>query len=171
MRYLTVVRHAKALPASLEESDFDRVLAQRGHTQCERLRAWASNPNELGRFGPTTALVSAAARTRETFVRAFEGTDFVAQSHFSERIYNGRRDVAGEDLLANLAGIDPKTTSLLIVGHNPTVHELMLLIAADLPSALRRDHFALGGTFILAIDDDRVIEQKHYEVVAAYNPN
>jgi phosphohistidine phosphatase len=171
VRYITVVRHAKAVPPLSGESDFDRVLAQRGRSQCERLRAWASDPDELGRFGPTTALVSAAARTRETFVRAFEGTALVARTHFSEQIYNGRRDVAGEDLLANLAAIDPMTTSLLVVGHNPTVHELMFLIAADLPAALRDHHYPLGGAFVLAINDDRVIEQKRYEVVATYNPN
>jgi phosphohistidine phosphatase len=171
VRYLTVVRHAKAVPASPGETDFDRVLATRGHHQCERLRKWASDLNEMGRFGPTTALVSAAARTRETFGRAFEGTAFVAHVAFSEQIYNGRGDVSGEDLLANLAAIDPLTTSLLIVGHNPTVHELMFLLGAELPAALRAGHYPLGGAFVLAIDDDRAIELKRYEVVAAYDPN
>lgn len=171
MRYLTVVRHAKALPASPGGSDFDRVLAERGLAQCAQLRAWAKDLEQLGRFGPTTALVSDAARTRETFVRAFDGTDFVTHVEFSRDIYNGRRHVSAEDLLANLATIDPLTTSLLIVGHNPTVHELMFLIAEELPMTLRGVHYPLGGAFVLALDNDLTVETKRYEVVAMYDPN
>ena len=121
MRYLTIVRHAKAEKAVAEQRDKDRALNERGRRQCEQLRGWASDETELGRFGPTTALVSAAARTKETFTRAFEGTPFVAEHVESELIYNGLRDVSAEDVLIDLAAIDPVTTSLLVVGHNPTV--------------------------------------------------
>lgn len=171
VRYLTVVRHAKAVAALTAASDFDRVLSPRGLRECERLRAWAKDSDELGRFGPTTALVSGAARTRETFVRSFDETSFCVQVQFSEQIYNGRRDVTGEDLLANLVAMDPLTTSLLIVGHNPTVHEFMYLVAAELPAVLRGGHFPLGGVFVLAIDDDQVSEHRRYDVVASYDPH
>ena len=106
MRYLTVVRHAKASPGEPGVSDFVRTLNKRGRDECARLRKWASDPKELGRFGPTTALVSSAERTRETFRRAFHGTAFVEHCEFSELIYNGRRDVSAEDLLIDLAAID-----------------------------------------------------------------
>src|ERR1700686_3520060 len=118
MRYLTVVRHAKSAPAKAGESDFVRTLNKRGRDECERLRKWASDPGELGRFGPTTALVSSAARTRETFRRAFHGTAFVESCEFSELIYNGRRDVTAQDLRIYLAAIDPVATPLLVVVHN-----------------------------------------------------
>ena len=115
VRYLTVVRHAKSSPADPGEADFDRILAKRGRRECEQLREWACDPRELARFGPTTALVSTAARTRETFRRAFEGTPLVERVEYSERIYNGRRDVTAEDLLLELASIDPSSGSLLVV--------------------------------------------------------
>lgn len=170
MRYLTVVRHAKSSPAKPGESDFARTLNKRGRDECERLRAWAKDPDELGAFGPTTALVSAAARTRETYRRAFHGTDFVERCEFSELIYNGRRDVSAEDLMIDLAAIDPVTTSLLVVGHNPTVHEVMIALAKDLPKALRGDHYPLGGAFVLALPDDRQVGLERYEFVASYIP-
>ncbi len=171
VRYLTVVRHAKASPAQPGEADFDRELSKRGREQSRQLREWASDLDELGRFGPTTALVSAAARTRETFARAFEGTPFVARSEFSELIYNGRHDVSAEDLLVDLAAIDPVTSSLLVVGHNPTVHEFVASLAKDLPKALRGYHYPLGGAFVLALRDDRRIGLSRYEVVASYVPD
>jgi phosphohistidine phosphatase len=171
VRYLTVVRHAKASPATPGTPDFDRGLAKRGREQCARLRKWADDPDELGRFGPTTALVSAAARTKETFRRAFDGTTFVERHEYSEIIYNGRHEVTAEDLLVNLAAIDPVTTSLLVVGHNPTVHELMLILANELPAALREYHYPLGGAFVLALPDDRQVGLARYDVVASYIPD
>ncbi|MGB8198033.1 MAG: hypothetical protein WCF25_13625 [Acidimicrobiales bacterium] len=169
MRYLTVVRHAKSSPAKPGESDFARTLNKRGREECERLREWASDVKELGRYGPTTALVSAAARTRETFRRAFHGTDFVAHCEFSELIYNGKRDVSAEDLLIDLAAIDPVTTSLLVVAHNPTVHEVMVALAKELPKSLR-DNYPLGGAYVLELPDDRQVGLERYEVVASFIP-
>lgn len=171
VRYLTIVRHCESSPAHHGESDFERVLSKRGRHQCEQLRKWASNDHKLGRYGPTTALVSNAARTRETFERAFVGTAFVGPREFSDLIYNGRRDVSAEDLLIDLAALDPVTTSLLVVAHNPTVHELLLSLAQSVPDALERKAFPLGGAFVLALPDDRQIGLARYEFVASYVPD
>ncbi len=147
------------------------MLSKRGRRQCEQLRKWATNEHKLGRFGPTTALVSAAARTRETFDRGFDGTAFVGPREFSDLIYNGRRDVSAEDLLIDLAAIDPVTMSLLVVAHNPTVHELMLSLAQNVPASLERKAYPLGGAFVLALPEDRQIGLARYEVVASYVPD
>ncbi len=170
MRYLTIVRHCESKPAKPGESDFDRVLNKEGRRESEHLREWASDPAQLGRFGPTTALVSSAARTRETFRRAFEDTPFVSSVHFSELIYNGRREVTAEDLLIDLAAIDPVTTSLLVVAHNPTVHELVYVLCSNLPDALRKK-FATGAAYVLALPDDQQIGLARYELVASYVPD
>ena len=170
VRYLTIVRHAKAEKAASDQRDFDRKLSDRGRRQCEQLRRWASDETKLGRFGPATALVSAAARTRETFRRAFDDTPFAGERSFSDLIYNGQRDVSAEDLLIDLAAIDPVTTSLLVVGHNPTVLELLWSLVENLPSSLR-DGFPLAGAYVLAIPEDRQIGLARYELVAHYVPD
>jgi phosphohistidine phosphatase len=170
VRYLTIVRHAKSTPASPGESDFDRHLSGRGRRQCAQLRAWASDVQSLGQYGPTTALVSSAVRTVETFERAFAETPFVVHQEFSELIYNGRREVSAEDLLINLAAIDPVTTSLLVVAHNPSVHELVLSLARETPDSLR-ERCALGGAYVLALPDDRPIGLARYELVASFIPD
>jgi len=170
VRYLTVVRHAKSSPADPGEPDFARTLAKRGRRECEQLREWALDPRELGRFGPTTALVSGAARTKETFRRAFEGTAFVQRVEYSDAIYNGRHDVTAEDVLIELASIDPVTTSLLVVGHSPTVQELVLTLCTEVPEALRADRYPLGGAFVLVLPDDVQIGRARYDVVASYVP-
>jgi len=169
MRYLTIVRHAKSTPAALGERDYDRHLSKRGIRQCEELRAWANDPTALGAFGPVTALVSAAARTRETYRRSFDETPLVAAVHFSELIYNGRRDVTAEDVLIDLAAIDPVTTSLMVVGHNPTLTELLYVLVGELPEAAR-DGFPLGGAFVLALRDDQPVGLTRYELVTSFVP-
>jgi phosphohistidine phosphatase len=170
VRYLTIVRHAKAERGTNGLADFDRRLNDRGQRQCESLRAWASDEKQLGRYGPTTALVSAAARTRETYQRAFEGTPFVANVIFSELMYNGKHNVSAEDVLIDLAAVDPVTTSLLVVGHNPTVLELLWTIGSKLPTSLR-EGYPLGGAFVLAIPDDQQIGLGPYPLEARFVPD
>jgi phosphohistidine phosphatase SixA len=170
MRYLTIVRHAHALPALPGSGDFERVLSEDGLLQCAQLRKWASDRDELGKFGPVTALISNAQRTKETFERAFAGTSFSKVTHYSDLIYNGKREVSGEDLLIDLAAIDPIDTSLLVVAHNPTVYEFLTQLASALPGELFNDGYPLGGAFVLALPEDEQIGLKEYELVASFVP-
>lgn len=170
MRYLTIVRHAKAERDSSDGSDFSRALSGRGRRQCEQLRAWASDVNGLGQFGPATALVSSAARTTETYRLAFEGTAFVADVSESSLIYNGRRRVTPEDVLIDLAALDPVTTSLLLVGHNPTVLELVLTLAHDLPEEFSHD-YPLAGAYVLELRDDAPVGPGPYDFVRRFVPD
>ena len=171
VRYLTIVRHAKATPASAGGDDLERPLSGRGREQCRRLREWARDPEALGRFGPTVALVSAARRTTETFERAFAGTPYVTSVTFSGAIYNGRRMVDTGDLLAQLVAVDPGTSSLLVVAHNPTVLECVLDLTTRIPTSLRDGHYPLGGAYVLELPDDLVVGSGPYPLVASYLPD
>jgi phosphohistidine phosphatase SixA len=158
VRYLTIVRHAKSSPAGIGEPDFHRTLNGRGRKECKQLREWALDPEALGNFGPVTALVSSAART-----------DFVASFEFQSSIYNGLHEVSGEDLLDVLMAMDPVSTSLMVVAHNPSVHELAELLMRKLPDSLRRN-YPLGGSYVLALPDGERIAAGPYEVVASFIP-
>ena len=170
MRYLTIVRHAKASPAEHGTSDYDRHLSGRGRRQCVELREWATRADALGAFGPATALVSSARRTRETFELAFADTPFISAVTYSDLIYNGRREVTAEDLLIDLASIDPVATSLVVVAHNPTVHELVASLAQDPPEQLDQRGYPLGGAYVLALRDDEPIGLARYPLVAQFVP-
>jgi phosphohistidine phosphatase len=171
VRYLIVVRHAKAEAPAAGLADFDRGLTKRGRDQCRQLREWASDPEALARYGPAIALVSAAARTKETFKRAFKGTGLVERHVYSELIYNGRRAVSGEDLLMELASLDPVTSSLMVVGHNPTVLELVVSLAAEVPESLLHGRYPLGGAYVFSLPDDRPVGLSSYEIVDSFVPD
>jgi phosphohistidine phosphatase SixA len=171
VRYLTIVRHCESTPARAGESDLERTLSERGRLQCAQLREWASNDAELGAYGPTTALVSSSARTRETFERSFRGTAFAGVVEFSDLIYNGRREVTGEDLLIDLAALDPVTTSLLVVAHNPTVAEVMWALADPVPKKILSGRFPLGAAYVLELPDDQPVGLRRYRLAAKYVPD
>jgi phosphohistidine phosphatase len=171
VRYLTIVRHAKSTPAPPMGSDFERPLNGRGKKQCKQLRAWAEDEQALGRFGPVSALVSSAERTRETFERSFGGTPWVISQEFNKSIYGGVREVTGQNLLRALIEFDPVTSSLLLIGHNPSMHELAELLAIEIPRELRARGYALGGAYVFALPDAEPIGFKRYEIVASYIPD
>ena len=106
VRFLTIIRHCAAENST---PDHDRPLSSVGRAQAEQLRSWVSDPQALGAYGPTTCLVSAAARTRETYALGLAGTPFVRSLEISESIYNGSRDVTANDLVEALHDIDPVT--------------------------------------------------------------
>lgn len=169
MRSLVIVRHAKAASAGKGQRDYDRPLTKRGRAQSERLRAWASDPQALGRFGPVTALVSGSARTRETYAVAFAGTPFVHALETSDLIYNGKRDVSGRDLLSELAAVDPVTESLMVVAHNPSVLELALDIAEGPVAALADGRYPLAAALVFELRDEP-IGPGPYRFVEAFVP-
>jgi len=169
MRFLTIVRHAEAAPAGPDGDDFHRSLTERGREQCAQLRTWASDATALGAYGPCTALVSAATRTRQTFLASFDETPFVQSHETSSLIYNGRRDVTAEDVLIDLQAIDPVTTSLLVVAHNPTVTELLFVLAGELPSSAR-DGSPVASAYVLAIETDQSVGLARYRLVNEFIP-
>lgn len=166
MRYLTVIRHCEAENAS---PDIDRHLSAQGRKQAEALRQWVLSSEELGAYGPTTCLVSAAARTRETYAIGLAGTPFVRSLAVSELIYNGVRDVTGRDLVNALADIDPVTESLSIVAHNPSVLDLVYELTATWPQQLPVA-FEVGSAYVLEIPDDRPLEYGKYRLVDVFVP-
>ncbi|MHB1906955.1 MAG: SixA phosphatase family protein [Acidimicrobiales bacterium] len=170
MRYLIVVRHASAEDAAPGRGDVERILSPKGRRQCARLRAWAEGPEALGRFGPVTAVVSAAARTRETFERAFAGTALVAESFESAALYNGRRHVGVEEVVAELVAHDAAGRSLMVVGHNPTVREVVDTLGVDVPLG-REAWFPKGGVVVLEIGDDRPIGTGGWRCVGLFDPS
>jgi phosphohistidine phosphatase len=170
MRFLYVVRHADALSTPPGGTDFDRTLSPRGHEQCEELRTWFETGQREASPGLVLALVSTAARTRKTFDLAFGQTPRVESVSYSDLLYNGHREVTAEDVLIDLGALDPVTSSLMVVAHNPSVTELVLTLGGESAQQWRRDGMATASVVVLALDDDRPIGLSSYEVVDWFVP-
>jgi phosphohistidine phosphatase len=118
---LMLLRHAKALKSEPGERDFDRRLAERGMTDSEKLGAFLTRH----RLVPEHVVVSPAARASETWARAAITCPEAPTPMFEPRLYDAKAetilDVVRESGDAGL---------VMIVGHNPGLHELALLLIA-----------------------------------------
>lgn len=123
MRRLMILRHAKAERLMAGGSDRDRPLAARGHEDSARLGAY------LVRHGliPDFALVSPATRTRETWDGVSQSFDPSPNADHDDRLYDARVT----DLLAIVQRAAPEVNTLMLVGHNPAVHELAFSLTAS----------------------------------------
>jgi phosphohistidine phosphatase len=124
---LWLLRHAKAVtdppPGG---SDFDRPLAPRGRRDAQALG------HLLGRDGPgldlpspppaspQVALVSPAARTAATAELVLAEMDAPPVSHLVADFYQADP----EEILDRLRRLAGDVTSVMVVGHNPTMHAL-----------------------------------------------
>src|SRR6185437_13550557 len=127
VRTLWLLRHAKTVadppPGG---ADFDRVLAPRGRRDGTALgRLFAGKGEGLGPAleavpRPRVALVSSAARTRETADLAFAAMAEPPECFF----YDGLYGADPEEVLAYVHELDDDADAVVVVGHNPTAHSL-----------------------------------------------
>lgn len=117
-RRLVVVRHAKAEPYAA--SDFERTLADRGRRDAAALGAW------LGEQGitPDVALVSAAARTEETWQLMAEAAGWRTEPELDHGLYGADED----GVLELVATVDPDAATVVVIGHNPTMAMVVQLL-------------------------------------------
>ena len=119
MHALHLLRHAKSSWADETLDDHDRPLSKRG-----RHDANAIARHLAGRGGtPDLLLSSTAARARATFAPLLERLK-------PRRILLDRTLylVPGPALLEHLRNTDEDVGSALLVGHNPGLHELALML-------------------------------------------
>lgn len=121
MRRLYLLRHAKSSWEDARLDDRDRPLAPRGRRAAKQLAAYARRE----RIRPQLVLCSPARRTRETLEEILPALGRKAEVSFEDELYMAD---AG-DLLARLRGIPDDVESVLLVGHNPGIQELLSLLA------------------------------------------
>ena len=137
MRHLIVVRHAKSSWDDPSLDDHDRPLAQRGVDALPKLAT------HLGSAGvaPEVVLCSTAARARATLegVRSVLPAD--VDIMVDERLYHA----GAHWLVDQIRSLDDERwRSAMVVGHNPGLHELVLLLIG---TARATDRVQLGAKF------------------------
>lgn len=125
-RTLWLLRHAKTeTDPPPGGTDFDRVLARRGQRDARALgRLFAGGTEALGvprsvPF-PTVALVSPAARTAATADLVLADVASPPEVRPEKVLYNAEVD----EVLDELRRLEDDVRSVMVVGHNPTAHEL-----------------------------------------------
>lgn len=123
MRRLILLRHAKSDWSSPGANDHDRTLAERGRKAAPRIGAYLADHAPA----PDCVLVSTARRTRETWGLVAEAFARPPQASFDERLYGADP----QTILAVIRETAPACRTLLVIAHNPGLHEVAGLLAQD----------------------------------------
>lgn len=112
------MRHAKAEQTGA--TDFERRLAERGHADAADAGRWLAAQG----LEPELALVSAAVRTQETWEALAEGAGWDLDPELDEGLYSAGTQTA----LDLIREVDEGITSVVVVGHNPTMASLAAIL-------------------------------------------
>ena len=123
MKTLTLLRHAKSTWDDPVARDFDRPLNRRG-----RKAAWTVG-REMREQGLAfdAVIASPAVRVVETLAEVREGYGDGLEPAYDKRVYLA----ATATLLDLVHEIDDAKERVLIVGHNPGLEQLVLLLARE----------------------------------------
>ncbi len=130
MKTLLVLRHAKSSWSDPALDDHERPLNTRGRRDAPRMGALV---REYGLI-PDAVISSDAVRARLTAEAVVEAARYAGEILLDPRLY-----MAGPaDILSLLRTVDEKAETVMIVGHNPGLEELVAQLTGDwqdLPTA------------------------------------
>lgn len=174
MRRLMLLRHAKTEHDAPSGHDRDRRLDERGRLDAAAIGAW------IGRHSPVpdAVLVSTAVRAQQTWEIARDAMQGAMQEQPQLQV----------ELLDELYGAEPaqllriirmaeatNPARLLLIGHNPGMHELALMLAGGGDAAAQKsleDNLPTAGLAILdfAIDNWNEVAFRRGKLVRFTSP-
>jgi phosphohistidine phosphatase len=130
--------------------DRSRRLMERGWKDAAKVGAYMASHGLV----PDQVITSASARTLETWKSASSGFRPPLSAAAVERLY----DATAQSILAVVKEVAAATHTLLVVGHNPGLHDLavMLIASGDVQARDRlREKLPTSGLVIIdfAFDD------------------
>jgi phosphohistidine phosphatase len=150
MKYLTLFRHAKSGWDDPVARDFDRALNARGKRAAEMMGRFAAKQG----MAFDQMISSPAVRCAETLDGFFVGYGQTIEPSWDRRIY-----LASSATLIDVIRETPATTvSLIMVGHNPGLEDVILDTVPDDGSsplrALVEAKFPTASIAVLALESD-----------------
>jgi phosphohistidine phosphatase len=152
MRRLLLLRHAKTEHDAPSGHDQDRRLDERGRLDAAAIGAWIGRHPPL----PEIVLVSTAVRAHQTWDIASEAMRDAARANAQEPQVELLNELYGAEPAELLQIIRMAETSdpkrLMVIGHNPGMHELALMLAGSGDAAAKQaleDNLPTAGLAIL----------------------
>jgi phosphohistidine phosphatase len=123
-RHLLILRHAKSAWNTDAPSDFDRPLAKRGRKDAPRVGTWL---HEQG-IQPDLVLSSPAERAKQTTLAVLRELGIGKnEAQWKREIYGA----TAPELLEVLGACPAKARTVLLVGHNPGLEDLLNYLRGD----------------------------------------
>lgn len=157
MHRLHLLRHAKSSWDD-DEDDHRRALAKRGRETAKLIGE--SLPRAIGALD--LVLCSTALRARQTAELALAGYKPAPRIVYEDGLYLA----TASTLLQRLRQIDEKSDAVMVIGHNPGLHELAIALAAPGSSGfstLTNGKFPTGvrASFVIATSWAAIDSARH----------
>ena len=131
MKTLTLLRHAKSGWDDAVQRDFDRPLNAKGRRAAQAVGRFLKSEQT----GFDHVLASPATRVRQTLDEVADGAGYTLSPEWERRIY-----LASVATLLDLVhALDDAHDTVLLVGHNPGLEDLVLLLVPDAAAGPRGD--------------------------------
>ncbi len=129
MKTLTLLRHAKSGWDDPVERDFDRPLNGRGRRAANRMGRYLRDEG----LAYDQVVASPAMRVQQTIAGVEDGLGRPLAPHYDKRIYMA----SASTLLDVVHALDDAHGNILLIGHNPGLEDLVLMLVPDGSGALR----------------------------------
>jgi phosphohistidine phosphatase len=147
VKRLFLLRHAKSSWDDPTFRDRERPLAPRGRKAAKRMGKWVKRHD----VRPQLVVCSSAVRARQTLERVLPGLGDPAV-WIELTLYAA----AGDTLLARVRSLPEEIDDAMLVGHNPGLMDLALLLAAPGPNRKRaRSNVPTGALVELELEAGR----------------
>jgi phosphohistidine phosphatase len=164
---LMVLRHASSEKAEPGMPDFDRALNARGRKDAAKIGAYMAHHSLLS----DRVILSPARRARETWEHVSKALSALPPVDYDNRLYEGGLDA----ILALIRENDPTIRNLLIIGHNPGLHETarQLIATGDVETRERlNEGLPAAGLAVIdfPVDDWRKVRPHHGRLKVFVSP-
>ena len=116
-KILCLLRHSKSSWLESALADFDRPLSARGNRNASSLNKFLMSKN----FVFDKILCSSARRTKETCLVALDGISGQDNTIFTDSLYM----TSASTVINMIRSQDNDLNTILVVGHNPSMHEVL----------------------------------------------
>ncbi|HEX7296895.1 MAG TPA: histidine phosphatase family protein [Pyrinomonadaceae bacterium] len=123
MRTLYLLRHAKSSWKETNLADFDRPLSGRGRRATDTVGSFLKDEQ----ITLDLVVSSPAVRARQTIELVLRAAKMKPELRFDERIY----EATAARLLEVVSQLENDHKAVLLVGHNPGMQELLLLLTGQ----------------------------------------
>jgi phosphohistidine phosphatase len=142
-RRLTLLRHAKSSWDDAHLADHERPLNARGREAVKTLRRHLEQRQSL----PDLVLCSSAVRT----VATLDGIRGALPATTSVEVEQGLYGAGENELLERVRGVPDDVGGVMLIGHNPGIEDLALLLIGDGDAAARAAMAAKFPTGAMAV--------------------
>jgi phosphohistidine phosphatase len=175
MRRLMLLRHAKTEHDAPSGRDHDRRLDERGRLDAAAIGAWVGRHPPL----PDAVKLSTAVRARQTWEIARDSMTGAAREQVAQPGAEWLDEIYGAEpaqllqIVRMASATDP--ARLMLIGHNPGMHELALMLSGSGDAAAKKaleDNLPTAGLAVLdfAIDDWNEVAFRRGKLVRFTSP-